>query len=230
MLNILNIDTSSTQCSVCVSQDGEIIIGYESSEKMDHSASLAPYVEKCLHQLQQKGLKLNAVSVSNGPGSYTGLRIGLSLAKGLCFGEDLKLITLSTLEILAVRAMFSYPELTGEEIIVPMIDARRMEVYTAAYTCGLEQVMPPQAMILDENSFSQLWDYQKVIFIGDGIDKFKDLFKGNNAIWLTNETSHAKFMPTLSEKCYREQEFADVAYAVPFYLKEYQTTTPKNKI
>lgn len=230
MAIILNIDTSASQCSVCLAKDGEILVGLESSEKMDHSVSLAPFVEKCLEYLKEKNEKLEAVSVSNGPGSYTGLRIGLSMAKGLSYGLNIPLITISTLEIMAVRAIFSYPDITGEEIIVPMMDARRMEVYTAAYDCSLKEIISEQPLILDYNSLKELNKASKVLFIGDGTNKFKDLYKGENEVWLGSGMAHAKFMSALSEKYFREGKFADTAYSTPNYLKEYQTTVPKNVV
>ncbi|MCH5240137.1 MAG: tRNA (adenosine(37)-N6)-threonylcarbamoyltransferase complex dimerization subunit type 1 TsaB [Muribaculaceae bacterium] len=228
MPNILNIETSSSQCSVCISKGAEIIVGFESSKNMDHSTSLAPFVEKCISELKSNDESLDAVSVSNGPGSYTGLRIGLSLAKGIAFGLSIPLITISSLEILAVRAMFSFPEISGEELIVPMIDARRMEVYTSVFDCRLDIIEPPRAEILTSNSFNELDKARQVIFIGDGSEKFKDLYEGDNAIWMGNGMPHAKYMAPLSLKYYKEKKFADVAYAVPFYLKDYITTTPKS--
>lgn len=229
MVNILNIDTSSSQCSVALSQGPETVFGLESSQKMDHSSSLAPFIKQGLNFLKERGEKLEAVSVSNGPGSYTGLRIGLSMAKGLAYGLNIPLITLSTLEIMATRALFSYHEVEGDECIVPMMDARRMEVYTAVFDSALHPMLAPCAMILDESSFENLYNKRKVLFIGDGTLKFKELYKGNNAIWLGEGMAHAKFMPVLSYKFYNEKKFADVAYAVPFYLKEYQTTQSKSK-
>lgn len=230
MANILNIDTSSKICSVALATDGEIRLGFESSNPMDHSVSLAPFVEKCLDYIKEKGEKIDAVSVSSGPGSYTGLRIGLSLAKGVAFGLSVPLITISTLEIMTVRAFFTYPEFSGEEIVVPMVDARRMEVYTGVYDSSLTKIEQERAEILDETSFSQLTDKEKVIFIGDGSEKFKDLYGGTNAVWLGEGMSHAKYMAPLSEKYFKEKKFADVAYAVPNYLKEYQATSPRNRL
>ena len=165
MAIILNIDTSSSICSVSLAKDGEIIQGYESSKKMDHSTSLAPFVKNCLDYLRQKGEKLEAVSVTIGPGSYTGLRIGLSLAKGISFGLEIPLITLSSLKVLTVRAIFSYPDFNGNELIVPMMDARRMEVYTGVYNSALEVMEPETALILDESSFKNLIQTDKVLFI-----------------------------------------------------------------
>ena len=230
MATILNIDTSSSICSVALAREGETILGFESSQKMDHSSSLAPFVEKCLEYLRSRNEKLDSVSVTSGPGSYTGLRIGLSLAKGLAFGLDIPLITISALEVMTVRAIFSYPEFSGNELIVPMMDARRMEVYTGTYDSALNLVEKERALILDENSFQELEKAPKVLFIGDGTIKYEPIYPGENAIWLGDKMAHAKYMGVLSEKYYREKKFSDVAYSVPNYLKEYQTTLPKNKV
>lgn len=230
MANILNIDTSSSICSVALAKDGEIVIGLESSQKMDHSVSLAPFIQKCLTYLKEGEESLDAVAVTSGPGSYTGLRIGLSMAKGLAFGLDIPLITLSSLTVMAVRAIFSYQDFMGEELIVPMMDARRTEVYTGVFNSRLELQQPEQPMILDENSFSDLSSDSKILFIGDGTEKFQKVFNGKNAIWLGPGMPHAKYMVPLSEKAFRASNFADIAYTVPNYLKEYQTTKSKNKL
>lgn len=230
MADILNIDTSSSICSVALSKDGEVVMGLESSQKMDHSISLAPFIKKCLDYLSDRNERLDAVSVTSGPGSYTGLRIGLSMAKGLCFGYDIPLIALSSLAVMTVRAIFTYKDFSGEELIVPMIDARRMEVFTGVYDASLKLISSEESLILDENSLSSLSGYDKILFIGNGIEKFKGLYKGENAIWLGSYMPHAKYMPALSEKFYKERRFSDVAYTVPSYLKEYQATTPKNRL
>ncbi|MCH5229950.1 MAG: tRNA (adenosine(37)-N6)-threonylcarbamoyltransferase complex dimerization subunit type 1 TsaB [Muribaculaceae bacterium] len=229
MANILNIDTSSSICSVSLSINGEICVGYESMKKMDHSTTLAPFVDKCLDFLREKDIKLDAVAVTLGPGSYTGLRIGLSMAKGLSFGFDIPLIALSSLEVMAVRAIFTYAEFTGEEYVIPMIDAKRMEVYTAVFSSDLSKVKDEEAKILDEDSFAGMGD-KKIVMIGDGIEKFKEISHLENAVFLGDGMAHAKYMPALSEKKFRNKEFADVAYTVPSYLKEYRATKPKIKI
>lgn len=228
MATIINIDTSSSICSVSLSKDGEILKGFESQIKMDHASSLAPFVNQCLDFLRSQGEKPDAVSVVYGPGSYTGLRIGLSMAKGLAFGFTIPMIVLSSLEVMAVRAIFSYPDIEGDEIIVPMLDARRMEVYTGVLSSTLHKITPEGALILDSSSFADLKNERKVIFCGDGCYKFKDLYSGENGVFLNNIMPHAKYMPVLSEKYYKERNFSDVAYTVPNYLKEYQTTIPKN--
>ena len=229
MAIILNLDTSSSICSVALAKDGEIVLGFESSKKMDHSSSLAPFVEQCLDFLREKKEKLDAVAVTSGPGSYTGLRIGYSLAKGLAFGADVPLISMSSLMVMAVRAIFSYENFNGEELIVPMMDARRMEVYTGVYNAALQTVKPESAMILEEGSLKDLPEDTEILFIGDGTEKFKPLFD-RKGVWLGDAMAHAKYMVALSEKFYREQKFANVAYSVPNYLKEYQATQPKKRL
>ncbi len=230
MATIINIETSSKVCSVALSKDGVTELEMEDNKGMNHAECLAPFVEKCLSDAKRKDYKIDAVSVSLGPGSYTGLRIGLSLAKGLAFSLDVPLIGLSTLQVLAVKAMFRNMLWEGDEIIVGMVDARRMEVFTGAFNFALEEVVKEAPLILTEDSFSNLHDRRKVIFIGDGSEKFKPLYKGDNAVWLGNLYPHARDMIALSEKYFREGRFIDTAYSTPNYLKEYQTTVPKNSV
>lgn len=230
MAIIINIETSSKICSVAISKDGVVEFQQEDTEGMNHAVRLAPFVARCMEELKRKEEKPDAIAVSLGPGSYTGLRIGLSLAKGLAYSLDIPLIGISTLQILAVKAMFRSMEWQGTETIVPMVDARRMEVFTGAYDFALEPVVGEGPMILDENSFASLHDREKVIFLGDGSEKFRELYKGGNAVWLGNLVPHARDMIALSEKFFREKRFIDVAYSVPNYLKEYQTTVPGNKV
>ncbi len=227
---ILNIETSSRICSVAVSVDGMIDFHIESDKEMQHAACLAPYVEKCLDHIARRELTLDAVAVSIGPGSYTGLRIGMSLAKGLCFARNLPLIGVPTLQLLAVKGMFGYKDAQGDEIIVPMIDARRMEVYTAAYDFAREEVMTPQPLILDSESYASLPADRRILFIGGGVTKARDVVQHPGALFLTNAMPVAMDMTALSERAFRRGDFLDTAYAVPYYMKEYQATTPKNKV
>lgn len=230
-MNIINIETSGKICSVALTHYGELDLQLDDSEGMQHATKLAPFVNKCLDELHRKDMKLDAVSVSLGPGSYTGLRIGLSLAKGLAFSLGLPLIGVETLKILAVKAMFRTMDWTGSEILVPMIDARRMEVYTAAYDFALNALVEPCAMILDENSYKELLDSGKhLYFFGDGAEKAKSVISHPNAHWIDGLLPMAKDMMALSEKAFREKDFVDLAYSIPLYLKEYQTTKPKSKV
>ena len=174
-------------------------------------------------------MKLDAIAVSIGPGSYTGLRIGLSQAKGLAFGLDLPLIGVNTLQLLTVSVMFQ--EFFDDDVIfVPMIDARRMEVYTAAYNSALEDVVTPQPMILDENSFSDLLEKHQLVFVGNGAEKAKNVITSPNARFFPNVKPVAVDMLALSEKAFREKHFIDVAYSTPLYLKDFQATKKKKKV
>ncbi len=230
MATILNIETSGKICSVAISKDGAIEYQLEDHDGMRHAEVLAPFVEKCMQELERKGDSLDAVAVSIGPGSYTGLRIGLSLAKGLAFSRGIPLIGVSTLQILAVKAMFRNFDFTGEELLVPMIDARRMEVFTGVYDFALNEVETPGAKILDEDSWNELLQQRKMCFIGDGSDKAREVIKSENALWISGLVPVARDMLALSEKHYREGQFIDIAYSTPEYLKEYQTTVPKKKL
>ncbi len=230
MASILNIETSGKICSAAYTKDLVLEIQRDDDKGMNHSTALAPFVEECLEEIHRKGDKLDAIAVSIGPGSYTGLRIGLSMAKGLAFSMDLPLIGVDTLKILAVKAMFRNMDWQGDEIFVPMIDARRMEVFCAAYDFALNEVIAPGPMILDENSFAELLKDHQVYFIGDGAAKAKDVIHSPNAHWIDGILPQAKDMLALSEKAFRENDFIDIAYSVPSYLKEYQTTVAKNKL
>lgn len=222
---ILNIETSSKICSVALCDEGATVFRRESDKEMEHSTLLAPYVEECMEYLTSREQRLDAVAVSLGPGSYTGLRIGLSLAKGLCFSKDIPLIGINTLEILAVKGLFRSMEWTGEELFVPMMDARRMEVYTAVYDAALKPLLPPQPLILQPDSYSEFKGH-KLVFIGDGVEKAKGFVEFEDSRWFPANPL-ASDMMVLSEKAYRERNFIDIAYSVPIYLKNFQATTPK---
>lgn len=231
MTTILNIETSGSVCSVALTKDGGVDFHIESDKGMKHAECLAPYVEKCMAELTRRDEGLDAVAVSIGPGSYTGLRIGLSLAKGLCFAKDLPLIGVPTLQILAVKAMFSNMELQGDELLVPMIDARRQEVYTAVYDFALNPLLPPTPLILDKDSYSEFLDLGKtLIAIGDGTAKARNIIERPGIEWLGTGCPLALDMTALSELAWRKQDFLDLAYSTPEYLKEYQATLPKNKV
>lgn len=225
---ILNIETSSKKCSVALTDEGAVYYSLESEKEMDHSTKLAPFVEKCMEELKLRDLKLDAVAVSMGPGSYTGLRIGLSLAKGICFGLNIPLIGLSTLKVLAVKGMFANRDYSEEQLFIPMIDARRMEVYTAVYNNNLEAIMGPEPLILEENSYTE-YSGRPLIMIGNGVEKAKEILKVPVQRWI-NCYPEAKDMTALAEKAFREKDFLDIAYSTPYYLKKFQATTPKKNI
>lgn len=229
MANILNIETSTSVCSVALGSDGQVVDHHENYDGLTHATLLSQFIKEALDTAARKELKLDAIAVSIGPGSYTGLRIGLSQAKGLAFGFDIPLIGVNTLQLLTVSAMFQ--EFFDDDVLyAPMIDARRMEVYTAVYNNALDAIMPPQPMILDENSFVDLLSCHKLVFMGNGSDKFRDVIKSSNAHFLTGVKPVAVDMLALSEKAFRENKFIDVAYSTPLYLKDFQATVPKKKV
>lgn len=228
MANILNIDTSTDVCSVALTSEGTVLEHREDYEGQNHAKVLSSFINDMLDYATPRGIKLDAVAVSMGPGSYTGLRIGLSEAKGLCFGLDIPLIGISTLELLTVTVMFR--EFWDDDILfVPMIDARRKEVYTGVYDLALNKIMQPQPLILDENSFQEYKDKQ-IVFFGNGSDKAKDIIQLPNARFIKNIRPEAVNMMALSERSFRNNNFIDIAYSTPEYLKDFQSTTPKKKI
>lgn len=231
MAVIINIETSAKSCSTAVTAEGMIINHHENCEGRNHAALLSDFLKDGLDFLADKELKPEAVAVSLGPGSYTGLRIGLSEAKGLCYALQIPLIGVKTLELLATRVMFSRDDVDPDSILVPMVDARRMEVYTAAYDFGLTELMTPQPLILDENSYADLLATGRpVLFFGDGSDKARDLIKADNAVFVPDVEPLAVDMIALAERAYARKDFLDLAYSVPLYLKDFQATKPRNKV
>lgn len=229
MAIILNIETSTSVCSVALTADGQVIEHHENYDGQTHATLLSQFIKDALNTAARKEMQLDAIAVSIGPGSYTGLRIGLSQAKGLAFGLDVPLIGINTLQLLTVSAMFR--DFYDDNVLfVPMIDARRMEVYTAAYNSALEAILEPQPMIINENSFSELLTSHKLVFMGNGTAKVKNVINHPNAIFVDNICPEAVDMTALSEKAFREKHFIDVAYSTPLYLKEFQATVPKKKV
>ena len=221
---ILHIDTTTKKCSVALAQDGELMIQKELlSEEFSHSEQLHPFIEEVLKESGLKSSSLSAIAISKGPGSYTGLRIGVAAAKGLCFALDLPLIALNTLEI-----MVQPYEVSPHSFIIPMLDARRMEVYTAIFDETKKWIQETMAEVLTENTFTSIVNEQSCLIIGDGAIKFKTLHPKINASY-TNEIHYpvAKDMITLALKKFNAKEFEDLAYFEPFYLKDFKTTPPK---
>ena len=233
MATILQIETSTDVCSVALTTESQVLDHRENYEGQTHATLLSQYVKEMLDYARSRDLKLDAIAVSIGPGSYTGLRIGLSEAKGLAFGLQLPLIGVNTLQLLSVSTMFNhFIDVDGDKLLyVPMIDARRMEVYTAAYTPALNAVLEPQAMILDEHSFETLLEqgYQLVL-MGNGSDKARQVLSRDGVRFIEGIKPVAVDMLALAEKAYREKNFIDVAYSTPLYLKEFQATKPKNAL
>ena len=231
MAVILNIDTTQKVCSAALTAEGMILCHAEDFEGRNHASLLSGFIKKCLDYAADHELKLEAVAVSMGPGSYTGLRIGLSEAKGLAYALGIPLIGVNTLELLATRVMFSTDDIDPETIFVPMVDARRMEVFTAAYDFALQPLLAPEPMILNEDSYSSLLATGRpVLFFGDGSDKARPLISAPNARFVEGVVPLAVDMVALAERQYARREFIDLAYSTPLYLKDFQPTTPRTSL
>ena len=215
---LLCIETSGKNCSVALYEGLQLVsIREVHTEQFSHSENLHVFIEQVLKEsnLQPKAIK--AIAISAGPGSYTGLRIGVATAKGLCYGWDIPLIALPTLHILAEQVTY---EFTDIEYIIPMIDARRMEVFTAVYSHDFSPILGERAEILTESTFDTYLNKGKTIFLGDGITKFQAICKHKNAYFWENKFPSAKQMGRLALEKYQAQAFEDIAYFEPFYLKE----------
>lgn len=228
MAVIINIETSTSVCSAAVTAEGMILTHFENFDGRNHAALLSGYIKACLDFLSEKELSPEAVAVSIGPGSYTGLRIGLSEAKGLAYALDIPLIGVSTLQLLATRVMFSVIDIDPETIFVPMIDARRMEVYTAAYDFALDELISPQPLILDSHSYADLIATGRpILLFGNGSAKAADVVKAPNVSVVDGVEPLAVDMVALAERSYARRDFLDLAYSVPVYLKDFVATKPK---
>jgi len=218
---ILSIDTSTNVCSVAVSQDGTCIFDKVDNRGSNHAEKLGTFVDEALAFVDSHELTLDAVAVSCGPGSYTGLRIGVSMAKGICYGRNIKLLAVPTLELLAVPILLHHESIEEEALLVPMIDARRMEVYSAVYDRSLKAVRAIQADVVDGDTYKEFLDKGPVYFFGDGAEKCMEVINHPNAHLIKNIEPVAKNMFPLAEKRMAEGKFEDVAYFVPFYLKDF---------
>ena len=226
MSNILNIETSTDACSVALCGDCSVLANFEDRSGRHHAELLGGYVEKALEAARQQERQLDAIAVAIGPGSYTGLRIGLSMAKGLAYSLKLPLIGVSTLQILATHVMFNHHGITLESRFAPMLDARRMEVYTGVLDMWLRPLMPEQPLILTPESYADLLDQAPLLFVGSGVAKAREVITHPNALWVEGVQPLAQDMLALSEKAFREGNFLDPAYSTPNYLKEFQGTKP----
>ena len=223
---ILNIETSTDVCSVSVSQDGACIFSQEDHEGPNHAVKLGTFVDEALSFADSHAIPLDAVAVSCGPGSYTGLRIGASMAKGICFGQDLKLIAVPTLELMAVPVLLR-EEVEEGALLCPMIDARRMEVYSAVYDRALYEVRGIQADVVDAETYREYLDRGPVYFFGNGAEKCMEVINHPNARLIKGVEPLAKWMFPIAERRIAQEKYEDVAYFVPFYLKDFVAHQPK---
>jgi tRNA threonylcarbamoyladenosine biosynthesis protein TsaB len=236
MALILNLDTSTQICSVALALDGELLGLEESHEDKSHASLLAVFVKNILEKNAYEISDLDAVAVSKGPGSYTGLRIGVSTAKGLAFAAGIPLISVDTLASMAGAVIhgnyLEYMALSGDKsrFLCPMIDARRMEVYTAVFNAKEEMIQAITAKIIQEDSFKDILANNYMIFFGNGSAKCRDIIQHSNALFLEGIETSAKFMVPMAESAWQQNKFEDLAYFEPFYLKDFVATIPKNKV
>ncbi|WP_047548149.1 tRNA (adenosine(37)-N6)-threonylcarbamoyltransferase complex dimerization subunit type 1 TsaB [Psychroserpens sp. Hel_I_66] len=221
---ILNIETSTTNCSVSLSKKGEtLVLKEDNNRNYSHAELLHTFIDDVLKTAQIDKSQIDAIAVSKGPGSYTGLRIGVSAAKGLCYALEKPLISISTLHALARQVEIK------DGFIVPMLDARRMEVYSAIYDFEFNLLRKIEAQILDPSSFNQLLEKGKVVFVGNGTEKTKAIIDHQNAFFIDDKLPSANEMGKLAYEKYKIGDTEDVAYFEPFYLKDFIALKPKTK-
>lgn len=227
MAKIILIETSTSLCSTALAVDGEISDYRESTEPRAQAAMTAPFIKEMLDRTGLGVQECDAVCVSSGPGSYTGLRVGVSTAKGLCFSAGIPLLSVNTLEILAYQAVEEKLLPKNCRYVIPMIDARRMEVYTAVYDAEqLERVSDIEARIVDKDSFSGQLEEGPVLFIGDGAEKCREVLPPENAYFIQT-CPNAKAMRLPAERALEQKRFENTAYFEPFYLKQFVATVSK---
>ncbi len=227
---ILHIETSTDVCSVALSQDGACIFEQEDREGHNHAVKAGVFVDEALSFADSHAIPVDAVAVSGGPGSYTGLRVGTSMAKGICYGRDAKLIAVPTLELLCVPVLLGHEEIEDDALLCPMIDARRMEVYAAIYNRSLRQQHATQATIVDGETYREWLDRSPVYFFGNGAAKCKEVIDHPNAHFIDGIEPLAKWMFPLAEKRIAMEQYEDVAYYTPYYLKDFVAKAPKKLI
>jgi tRNA threonylcarbamoyladenosine biosynthesis protein TsaB len=231
---ILCIESGTNTCSVALGRSGELIDLVEShSEEHNHAKNLTVYIETLLKRGGLTAKNLCAVAVSKGPGSYTGLRIGVSAAKGMCYALNIPLIALGSLKVMANGVIDEYAKIDNSQptdYFCPMIDARRMEVYTQLFNSKCESISRIEAKIIDRDSFLEILETKKILFFGNGSIKTKGVINHKNAFFFDDFKPSARFMIPLSWKKFLERQFEDVAYFEPLYLKDFVAVLPKNKV
>jgi tRNA threonylcarbamoyladenosine biosynthesis protein TsaB len=234
MAVILNIETSTEVCSVSLSVEGKAVQVREDHSGQNHALQLTRFIEEILSLQKMNINNIQAVSVSGGPGSYTGLRIGVSTAKGICYAAGLPLIAIHSLESMSNYVSSNYSifglDINEKTLFCPMIDARRMEVYSSLYSLQGKQVRKIQADIIDNLSFIEYLNQSKVLFFGNGASKCQHIIKHQNAIFIDGIFTSASYMAPLAEIAFQSGKFEDVAYYEPFYLKDFVATIPTKNI
>ncbi len=230
MPKILCIETATEVCSVAISSQGKLLALEENHDGNAHASQLHNLVQKVLDSAGITLQDLDAVAVSKGPGSYTGLRVGVSTAKGYCYALGIPLIAINTLESLVRAQELGEREQATKSLYVPMLDARRMEVYCAVFDSRANMIQETEAKIMDESSFEDLLDENEIYFLGNGAVKCKNLLTHPNAKFLDNVLCSAKGMVDAAFEAFQAKRFEDTAYFEPFYLKDFVGTTPKKLV
>ena len=225
---ILHIETSTNVCSVAVSEDGKVIFDKADRTGNNHAEALGSFVDEAMSFADSHAIPLDAVAVSSGPGSYTGLRIGVSMAKGVCYALNLPLLSVPTLELMCVPVLLRNEEIEDDALLCPMIDARRMEVYAALYDRALKPVRGIQADVVDSDTYRQWLEERPVYFFGNGAAKCMDTINHPNAHLIEGIEPVAKWMMPLAERKMLNDIHEDVAYFVPYYLKDFVAKQPKD--
>lgn len=229
MACILHIETATDVCSVALSEDGAVLFSKEDYDGPQHAVTLGVFVDEVLSMADSHAKPIDAVAVSCGPGSYTGLRIGVSMAKGICYGRNIPLIALPTLKVMCVPVLLK-EELPEDALLCPMIDARRMEVYSAIYDRALNPLKEVSADVVASDSYKEYLDKHPVYFFGNGAAKCKSVIEHEHACFFDGIQPLARWMFPLADKEYINGAFEDVAYFEPFYLKDFVATVAKNKV
>ncbi len=235
MAAILNIETATPLCSVALSIDGQITARRETFEEKSHAARLTVFIEEIIKEQGLRIKDLHAIAIGKGPGSYTGLRIGVSTAKGLCYGAGIPLIAVGTLHVMVNHAIGicrerSIPVSDENMLFCPMIDARRMEVFSSIYKASGEKIEPVSAKIIDAGTYARYLQTSKIYFFGSGMEKCREVLSHPNAFFLDEIYPHAAALATLAEEKYTNGQFENLAYFEPFYLKEFVATVSKKNL
>lgn len=227
---ILHIETSTSVCSVAVCEGGACLFSRKDYSGPNHAVKLGTFVDEALAFVDGQGIPLDAVAVSCGPGSYTGLRIGVSMAKGICYGRGVKLLSVPTLELLCVPVLLEHDDMEDDALLCPMIDARRMEVYAGVFDRALRPVREVGADVVGGDTYREYLEAHPVYFFGNGAAKCMEAIGHPNARFVDGIVPLAEWMMPLAEKRMADGTFEDVAYFVPFYLKDFVAKTPRKLV
>ncbi len=233
MSNLLLIESGTNICSIALAKEGKVIGIKESTDEKAHASQLTSFIDQLVKETGLSISLLDAVVVSKGPGSYTGLRIGVSAAKGICFAADKPLISVSSLDSMVYGATSLYESIiadNGIELFCPMIDARRMEVYTALYDKSFNKIKDTEAIVVDENTFKNILSNKRVLFFGNGASKCRGIINNSNAFFIDSFAPSARFMIPLAIKAIEGNLFENVAYFEPYYLKDFVVTVSKKNL